>query len=68
MFKLKVHKINEKVNMMKVNDLVKFRGRLGKIVDKREHILSYTSFTLFKVEFGTNEPNEWVNKDYLVKV
>lgn len=54
--------------MMKVNDLVKFRGRLGKIVDKREHILSYTSFTLFKVEFGTNEPNEWVNKDYLVKV
>jgi hypothetical protein len=65
---MKGHKINEKVNMMKLNDYVKFRGKLGKIIDVRVHKLSWTTYTLFKVEFDDDNPFEWINKDYLVKV
>jgi hypothetical protein len=53
---------------MKLNDLVKYKEKLGVIVDKRVHVLSYTSFILYKVEFKENEPSEWINEVYLTKV
>jgi hypothetical protein len=37
---MKGHKINEG-GIMKVGDFVKFRGRLGQIVERRVHNLSY---------------------------
>ena len=66
---IKLHKINEfNVKKIKVGDNVKFRSNLGKVLDKKLINLTWTKYTIFKVEFSENEPIEWINGMYLVKI
>lgn len=53
----------------KINDFVKFRGKLGMIIDLREISLPkpMNNYTLAKVSLN-DDVEEWVNTSYLVKV
>lgn len=63
---MKGHKINEG-GIMKVNDLVMYKGNLGVILQIKVHDLVYTKYTICKVEFENNRA-EWINKMYLRKL
>ena len=52
---------------MEINDLVRFRERIGVITEVKVINLSWTSYTLCKVEFE-HSLSEWINKMYLVKL
>lgn len=53
----------------KKNDLVKFRGDLGKVLESKTIIMpsEMNNYNLYSVEFEESR-KEWVNEMYLVKV
>jgi hypothetical protein len=62
------HKIGE-VNMIKINDTVKYNSSIGKVIEKKliETPSFLSNFTLYRVEFEERN-KEWINGMYLTKI
>lgn len=64
---MKGHKINEsRIKMFKKDDEVRYKGRIGIVVEIKDIDLGWTTYKIYKVEFEFDE-FEWINERYLVK-